>query len=174
MNGGRVNGHGADEPESHSSENQDFYPVVHPGGMLPAIHSPRGPHPTGLEVVGRDVYSYEPARTSYNHIPGMRPPRDASSESHPASVTPIYDALCSEYRRAFRALPGDRSGEEELTFKAFGHRGTFGYAGQLTGPAAYPGSSGYNAVWDSYYGRQRGGQLPALPPGQRDGRGRGF
>lgn len=154
----------------------DLRPVVHPAGILPAGHSHPGPHPTGLEVVGRDVYSYEPARTSYpNHIPGMRPPRDASTESHPASVTPIYDALCSEYRRSFRALPGDRSGEEDLRFKAFGpHQGGYGYAGQLTGQSAYPGQSGYNAVWESYYGRPRGSQLPALPPAPRDGRSRGF
>ncbi|UED88804.1 hypothetical protein [Streptomyces profundus] len=35
------------------------------------------------------------------------------------SATPIYDALCAEYRRLFRALPGDRSGEEELGFVGF-------------------------------------------------------
>ncbi|WP_190108807.1 hypothetical protein [Streptomyces cinnamoneus] len=105
----------------------------------------------------------------------MRPPRDASAEGHPDSVTPIYDALCSEYRRSFRALPGDRSGEEDLRFKGFGpqHSG-YGPAGQLTGQPGYPGPSGYNAVWESYYGSRRGGQLPALPPAPRDGRGRGF
>ncbi|MFI9204618.1 hypothetical protein [Streptomyces sp. NPDC053048] len=142
-----------------------------------AGHSLPEPHPTGLEVVGRDVYSYEPARTSYqNYIPGMRPPRDASPESHPGSVTPIYDALCSEYRRSFRALPGDRSGEEDLRFKAFGPRPVgYGQANQLgPGQSAYQGPSGYNAAWDSYYGGRRGGALPALPPGQRDGRTRGF
>ncbi|MFJ6946856.1 hypothetical protein ACISU4_19760, partial [Streptomyces wuyuanensis] len=41
-------------------------------------------------------------------------------ESRNASATPIYDALYSEYRRAFRALPGDRTGEEDLAFKGFG------------------------------------------------------
>jgi hypothetical protein len=35
------------------------------------------------------------------------------------SATPIYDALYAEYRRSFRALPGDRSGEEELGFSSF-------------------------------------------------------
>lgn len=122
------------------------------------------------------MYSYEPvARTSYpNHIPGMRPPRDAGPE-HPFSVTPIYDALCAEYRRSFRTLPGDRSGEEELRFKGFGPQGGYGgqgYFPQLPAPS-YPVQSGYNAVWESYYGR-RGSQLPALPPGQRDGRMRNF
>ncbi|MEV4439010.1 hypothetical protein AB0K09_08325 [Streptomyces sp. NPDC049577] len=99
----------------------------------------------------------------------MRPPRDAAPESHTASVTPIYDALCSEYRRSFRALPGDRSGEEDLRFKSFAPQQN-GYAGQ----SAYPAHSGYNAAWESYYPRPRTAhQLPALPPGQRDGRTRG-
>ncbi|MDT0269861.1 hypothetical protein RM844_26615 [Streptomyces sp. DSM 44915] len=35
------------------------------------------------------------------------------------SATPIYDSLCAEYRRLFRALPGDRAGEEELRFVGF-------------------------------------------------------
>ncbi|MFI1971133.1 hypothetical protein [Streptomyces cinnamoneus] len=103
----------------------------------------------------------------------MRPSRDVSTDSH-VSVTPIYDSLCSEYRRSFRALPFDRSGEEELKFKSFAPQpGGYGYANQLSGPSAYQGQSTYNAVWESYYGNRRG-QLPALPPGQRDGRMRGF
>ncbi|MFD9906234.1 hypothetical protein [Streptomyces sp. NPDC059063] len=47
----------------------------------------------------------------------MRAAQDAMT---PVSATPIYDALYSEYLRAFRALPGDRTGEEELRFTAFG------------------------------------------------------
>ncbi|MFE1801191.1 hypothetical protein ACFW9L_34235 [Streptomyces sp. NPDC059517] len=47
----------------------------------------------------------------------MRPARDATGSS---SATPIYDALYAEYLRTFRALPGDRMGEEELGFTAFG------------------------------------------------------
>ncbi|WP_149178872.1 hypothetical protein [Streptomyces sp. TRM49041] len=47
----------------------------------------------------------------------MRPAQDEPSGY---SATPIYDALYSEYRRSFRALPGDRSGEEDLGFKSFG------------------------------------------------------
>ncbi len=158
--------------------NEDGVRIVHSTDVVLAGHSRPGPHPTGLEVVGRDVYSYEPARTSYqNYIPGMRPPRDASSDGHPGSVTPIYDALCSEYRRSFRALPGDRAGEEELRFKDFDPRpgGYGGHTGQLpAGNSPYQGSSAYNAVWDSYYGGRRGSALPALPPGQRDGRTRGL
>ena len=42
----------------------------------------------------------------------MRSPRDPVAGSN----TPIYDALYSEYRRLFRALPGDRSGEEKFQF----------------------------------------------------------
>ncbi|MFB6816913.1 hypothetical protein ACFCV8_20445 [Streptomyces sp. NPDC056347] len=52
----------------------------------------------------------------------MRPSQDPSGGP---SQTPIYDALYSEYRRSFRALPGDRSGEENLGFMAFG-LGLFG------------------------------------------------
>ncbi|MBN0047246.1 hypothetical protein JS756_24685 [Streptomyces actuosus] len=36
------------------------------------------------------------------------------------SATPIYDALYAEYVKSFRTLPGDRSGEEDLGFSAFG------------------------------------------------------
>ncbi|MFF7457868.1 hypothetical protein [Kitasatospora sp. NPDC008115] len=49
----------------------------------------------------------------------MRPSYDAE---HPHSTTPIYDELYSEYRRLFRALPGDRSGEEDLRFTGFAVR----------------------------------------------------
>ncbi len=56
----------------------------------------------------------------------MRHPQGVPSTSgtsayprYPRSATPIYDALCAEYQRLFRALPGDRSGEEELRFERF-------------------------------------------------------
>jgi hypothetical protein len=56
------------------------------------------------------------SRAPYQHqIPPMRAPQDPVA----GSDTPIYDALYSEYRRLFRALPGDRTGEEELRFEAF-------------------------------------------------------
>ncbi|MFE2547666.1 hypothetical protein ACFXGI_03820 [Streptomyces sp. NPDC059355] len=54
------------------------------------------------------------------------------------SHTPIYDTLYSEYLRAFRALPGDRTGEEDLGFT------TFSYAG---GGAPYGGGS-YGSGWN--------------------------
>lgn len=100
-------------------------------------------------IVGTDVQPYEPSRTHNAHlnrgqIPGMRSPHEPMT-SH--SATPIYDSLYAEYRRLFRALPGDRTGEEELRFTGFG-----------TG----------TAHWDG--GRRAGGLLPAvLPPAPRDG-----
>ncbi|MFI8827941.1 hypothetical protein [Streptomyces sp. NPDC053431] len=67
----------------------------------------------------------------------MRPAQDVSGG---LSATPIYDALYSEYRRSFRTLPGDRSGEEELSFRSFaatsgGHRRPTG-AGTASGAGA--------------------------------------
>ncbi|WP_189930321.1 hypothetical protein [Streptomyces sulfonofaciens] len=45
--------------------------------------------------------------------------RHAPERTAGRSVTPIYDRLYAEYRMAFRTLPGDRSGEEDLGFKTF-------------------------------------------------------
>ncbi|MEU7107100.1 hypothetical protein ACFQ2B_25410 [Streptomyces stramineus] len=106
----------------------------------------------------------------------MRPSREAAPQSHSASVTPIYDALCAEYRRLFRALPFDRSGEEELRFTGFGPQLVgHGHYGQLSGQPGYHGPAGYPGGWETQYGRQRGGPMPAaLPPAPRDGRMRGF
>lgn len=65
----------------------------------------------------------------HGHVPAMRhphgpsgTPNGAPGSPNPArhrSATPIYDALYAEYQRLFRALPGDRSGEEELRFERF-------------------------------------------------------
>jgi hypothetical protein len=85
----------------------------------------------------------------------MRPPREAAEWS----ATPIYDALCAEYRRLFRALPGDRSGEEHLSFVGFRHMG------EHQRPEAAP------LPRQHQYGRHRG-LPPALPPARRDGRER--
>ncbi|AUG80386.1 hypothetical protein CFP65_5692 [Kitasatospora sp. MMS16-BH015] len=70
------------------------------------------------------MYSYDVAAAHRpsaisRAIPGMRPSYDAE---HPSSPTPIYDNLYSEYRRLFRALPGDRTGEEDLRFTGFAVR----------------------------------------------------
>ncbi|MFE7263352.1 hypothetical protein ACFU9B_15055 [Streptomyces sp. NPDC057592] len=115
----------------------------------------------------------------------MRPSQEPSGgESH----TPIYDALYSEYRRSFRALPGDRSGEENLGFVAFGtslfgsrlplsgHSGHSGHsagfstglsvAGGATGHGTGAGSGGLGS-WHRV-GRHSGRTQPAaLPPGSR-------
>lgn len=100
----------------------------------------------------------------------MRPSQDPSSGKSP---TPIYDALYSEYRRSFRALPGDRSGEENLGFRTFGI-GLFGSRAPLSGhssansqgsqsvPGTHTGSLG---SWQRV-GRHAGRSQPAaLPPG---------
>jgi hypothetical protein len=74
----------------------------------------------------------------------------SAQELAEGSSTPIYDALYSEYRRLFRTLPGDRSGEEQLQFKGF------------TWHAEYPPFSPG--------GRHRGNGPAALPPGRPDNR----
>ncbi|MBB5937446.1 hypothetical protein [Streptomyces zagrosensis] len=89
-----------------------------------------------------------------------------------ASATPIFDALYAEYRRSFRALPGDRSGEEDLEFTAFGHRD------QRT---SWDRSGGWEraGTWDggnwTTTGRHQRPGLPALlPPGTRGHRRHGL
>nr|WP_237735764.1 hypothetical protein [Streptomyces sp. AA1529] len=85
-------------------------------------------------------------------VPRMRAPFSSS----PEGATPIYDSLYAEYRRLFRALPGDRSGEEELRFEGFGTAhgiGSGSWSGQES-PAAW-----HTPAW----------QLPALPPAPRHG-----
>ncbi|GAA2775522.1 hypothetical protein [Kitasatospora cinereorecta] len=64
-------------------------------------------------------YASTAAASAARSIPSMRPSYDAE---HPSSATPIYDALYSEYRRLFRALPGDRTGEEHMRFTGFAVR----------------------------------------------------
>jgi hypothetical protein len=89
-----------------------------------------------------------------NQIPPMRTPHDPVT----GSGTPIYDALYSEYRRLFRALPGDRTGEEELRFEGF----------QPWQPQHTPYGRPYSA-------RQRGDEMPAAlsPAAPRDNHTRG-
>ncbi|MFD7511737.1 hypothetical protein ACFV5N_20700 [Streptomyces sp. NPDC059853] len=90
--------------------------------------------------------------------PARRGPYD---QGRSGSETPIFDSLYDEYRRLFRALPGDRTGEEELRFEGFGTiHGT--------------GTSGGTASW-RYYGRPEQGHLPgAYYPGEVSVPGRNF
>ncbi|MCX4785780.1 MULTISPECIES: hypothetical protein [unclassified Streptomyces] len=79
----------------------------------------------------------------------MRPAQDPSGgQSH----TPIYDALYSEYRRSFRALPGDRSGEENLGFVAFGS----GWSGSRMPLSSHSGHSGALSVHSGVTGHTGG------------------
>ncbi|MET8539513.1 hypothetical protein ABZW03_02485 [Kitasatospora sp. NPDC004799] len=106
-------------------------PFPHSGAWTHPRH--HAPHPPPLSLVGPYVYSYDvsasPGRsaTASRSIPGMRPSYDAE---HPHSATPIYDELYSEYRRLFRALPGDRSGEEDLKFTGFAVRDGYPLPGE--------------------------------------------
>lgn len=110
------------------------------------------------------MHTYDPSRQPYqSQIPSMRPARDAMATQSP---TPIYDALYSEYRRAFRTLPGDRSGEEDLDFRGFGT----GLHSSRGGSSSHPGFPG--AGWQPYpMSRPHNGnhQPAALPPGPRRG-----
>ncbi|MFF8847810.1 hypothetical protein ACF08N_34720 [Streptomyces sp. NPDC015127] len=102
----------------------------------------------------------------------MRPARDGSAGP---SATPIYDALYSEYLRAFKTLPGDRSGEEDLGFRAFGATGLHSSRGGFSGHGGYGGHTGHlntsahQGHWQPYHqvGRHSAPQPAALPPAPR-------
>lgn len=124
-----------------------------------APHSESRPHPTGGGVVGTYVHAYDPFPQPYpSQIPSMRPAQDVTAGTSP---TPIYDALYSEYRRTFRTLPGDRSGEEDVPFRAFGTTVSTGVHGHgLRYASAYP------TAWSA---QQHPPTQVALPPGPRRG-----
>ncbi|GHG19157.1 hypothetical protein GCM10017667_62470 [Streptomyces filamentosus] len=134
-------------------------PARPPG--VPVVPRPRQaplsesrPHPTGGGVVGTYVHPYDPFPQPYpSPIPGMRPAQDLPAGY---STTPIFDALYSEYRRSFRTLPGDRSGEEGLAFRAFG-------------TATSTGLSGFHSSAQTAYHPPSWQAQPqaALPPGPR-------
>ncbi|MGW8380342.1 hypothetical protein [Streptomyces sp. ODS28] len=84
------------------------------------------------------------------------------------SGTPIYDSLYAEYRRLFRALPGDRSGEEELRFEGFGTVHGTGI-GQWDGNAHWS-----HSAWQPPEQRRPAALPAARPPGQRDGHSYGY
>ncbi|MEU5523078.1 hypothetical protein AB0L56_07505 [Streptomyces sp. NPDC052079] len=91
------------------------------------------------------MHAYDvPRRQSLASVPApVRPAQDSRSG---LSATPIYDALYTEYVKSFRSLPGDRSGEEELGFTAFGNipHSTGSYGGHS------PGSFGASLVSGAY------------------------
>lgn len=92
------------------------------------------------------MHAYDvPRRQSLASVPApVRPAQDSRSG---LSATPIYDALYTEYVKSFRSLPGDRSGEEDLGFTAFGnipHSSTGSYGGHS------PGSFGASLLSGAY------------------------
>ncbi|MFF3336038.1 hypothetical protein ACFYWX_42075 [Streptomyces sp. NPDC002888] len=137
------------------------------------------------------MHAYDvPRRPSFQSIPSARPGQDPQGGP---SATPIYDALYAEYVKSYRSLPGDRSGEEELGFTAFGniphgmsayseHRsGTFSSSYSAYSAGAHSARQGSGSGQQSQW--QRVGQLgqpaqqhatmhhipAALPPGPRRG-----
>jgi hypothetical protein len=114
--------------------------------------------------------AFPPPRRAPGYPPTSPVPSPRAFERELPTETPIYDVLYSEFRRLFRALPGDRSGEEELRFTGFGHTGSpVGYAapGVFT-PweriSPYPQDSvGYDTAGHSA-GRHR--SYLSLPPGR--------
>ncbi|MCX4909917.1 hypothetical protein [Streptomyces sp. NBC_00878] len=140
------------------------------------------------------MHTYDaPRRLPYTSpIPAMRPVPDTAGIH---SATPIYDALCTEYRKSFRTLPGDRSGEEEHGFTAFGtgphgtglygsgllsassyHSGAYtptsygtrhGVGQHQTGQVSPHQSPTVPSVWQPVARQHATGLIPALPPGPR-------
>ncbi|MFC1408373.1 hypothetical protein ACEZCY_03635 [Streptacidiphilus sp. N1-12] len=96
------------------------------------------------------TYNFPPPPRWADSRPPSAPlmPSPRSYEPEPPSATPIYDTLYSEFRRLFRALPGDHSGEEDLRFTGFG--------------PYYPSGDDYASTGGM--GRHRG--YLSLPPGR--------
>ncbi|ARF54629.1 hypothetical protein B1H19_10805 [Streptomyces gilvosporeus] len=110
------------------------------------------------------MHAYDPSsRAPYHPIPGMRPSHEPGGTHSPdrASGTPIYDALYAEYRRSFKALPGDRTDEAEVPESL---RGNWNRTTASTGHWEVVGHQPYHP---------RGHIPAALPPGQRDARSQG-
>ncbi|MBB1258021.1 hypothetical protein [Streptomyces alkaliterrae] len=85
----------------------------------------------------------------------MRPAHEVGRHELPErSATPIYDALYAEYRRLFRTLPFDRSGEEPLRFEGFGS----------LYPSPSAASTGFHTRW-----QEERRVRAALPPARSEG-----
>ncbi|GGY00149.1 hypothetical protein [Streptomyces anandii] len=136
------------------------------------------------------MHAYEvPRRQSYQPVPPpgsrLRPSREVPAsrtvqDLHGGpSATPIYDALYAEYVKSYRALPGDRSGEEDLGFVAFGNlpRGTgpSGYGAYAAGAYGTRHTTGrQQSQWQRIGTLDRQASAPhstpaALPPAPRRG-----
>ncbi|MFG2887446.1 hypothetical protein ACGFYV_35075 [Streptomyces sp. NPDC048297] len=126
-----------------------------------------------------------PRRSGFSPIPSARRGQESSGVT---SATPIYDSLYAEWVRTFRTLPGDRSGEEDLGFVAFGSlpQSTGAYGGYRPGSfsssysaysaGAYSARQQSQTQWQRIgtIGRsqQDSGAMPApaaLPPAPRRG-----
>ncbi|WP_330456948.1 hypothetical protein OIB37_08655 [Streptomyces sp. NBC_00820] len=129
------------------------------------------------------AYDISHRRSAFSPVPSARAGQDGAGGT---SATPIYDTLYAEWVRTFRTLPGDRSGEEDLGFTAFGNlpQSTGSYGGYRPGSfsssySAYSAGA-YSARQQSQWQRvgtlgrqqQSDGARPvpaALPPAPRRG-----
>lgn len=132
-------------------------------GSRPRVRNgpPTGPHPPGPGVVWTYVHLYDvPRRQSFQPVRSVRPGQDTPGGP---SATPIYDALIAEYVKSYRTLPGDRSGEEDLGFVAFGltPSGTAGQSLVAYGQSSYRAYSAGASV-----ARHAGGGRSAAPRAQ--------
>ncbi|MFH8801793.1 hypothetical protein ACH4F6_19675 [Streptomyces sp. NPDC017936] len=102
------------------------------------------------------MHTYDvPRRQAHQSIPSARPAPETPSGP---SATPIYDALYAEYVKSFRSLPGDRSGEDEPGFTAFG------YAPHSTGSFGSSHTGSYSAYSAGAQSARSGlGQQPQSP-----------
>ncbi|MDX3526030.1 hypothetical protein P1P75_06180 [Streptomyces sp. ID05-39B] len=109
------------------------------------------------------MHTYDVPRRQPYPIPSARP----SHDSHVGpSATPIYDTLYAEYVKSFRSLPGDRSGEEELGFTAFGN---IPYS---TGSYAVPRPGSFSSSYSAYSAGAQSARLGGQPS-QGQGRAQG-
>ncbi|WP_280889738.1 hypothetical protein [Streptomyces sp. LBL] len=124
------------------------------------------------------MHIYDVPRRQFQPLPSARAAQDPPCGP---SATPIYDALYAEYVKSFRSLPGDRSGEDELGFTAFGNipHGTGSFSNAYSAYSAGAYTARQQSQW------QRVGQIgpvgqqhhrtgmrhmpAALPPGPRRG-----
>ncbi|KPI22771.1 hypothetical protein OK074_7145 [Actinobacteria bacterium OK074] len=127
------------------------------------------------------MYAYDVSRRApYQLPPQSLPPLRAGRElGGGGSGTPIYDRLYAEWVRSFRALPGDRSGEEQTGFAPFGPppqypAGAQPYPGAYVPAPAYSSYGALSAFSAGAHGARHGNGMhhllpAALPPGPRRG-----